>query len=147
MPTSPARVAARHVKAASVKTASVESILNRLSSEAARVRNEASAKVRKILADTSAAENAAKDYLKRRGITVESLEIEYVQSYDQAWWVLTGSFLIDPSMDDEDAEEVFEDLGGYFRNDPRKEPYSSKRPRRWKIEGEGLSVSLVMAIL
>ena len=142
MPTSPARVAARHVK-----TASVERILDRLSSEAARVQNEAAAKARKILADTSAAESSAKDYLERRGITVESLEIKYVQSYDQAWWVLTGSFLIDPSMDDEDAEEVFAELGDYFRDDPRRDPYSSKRPRRWKIEGDGLSVSLVMAIL
>ena len=142
MPTSPARVAARHVK-----TASVEKFLDRLSSEAARVQNEAAAKARKILADTSAAETFARVYLKRRGITVESLEIKYVQSYDQAWWVLTGSFLIDPSMDDEDAEEIFEEFGGYFRDDPRKEPYSSKRPRRWKIEGDGLSLSLVMAIL
>lgn len=130
MPTSPARVAARYVK-----TANVENLLERLSNDAWRVKVQADTKMKEILADTGPAEKAAKDYLKREypGIEVESLEIKYVQSWDQAYWRLTGSFLIDPSMDDMDATEAFEELGGVFREGPQKEPYSSKRPRRWKI--------------
>lgn len=143
MPISPARVAARHVK-----TASVEKYLDSLAGEAVRVRKEAHEESVKILENTRAAEHFSEVYLRRRGITVESIKIEYeTVRHDQAWWVLTGSFLIDPSMDDEDAEEIIEELGGYFRNHPRKDPYSSKRPRRWKIEGDGYSLASVMALL